>query len=170
MPRSASPPKTSFPTSWASCAKRSNAKWATARQSREERQVQKEVSMSIDTRVNPKPEVVTNRDGKTVAGALQTYWSHLITNLRESPSLAIATAYFNPGGFRLLADQLEEARGVRLLLGAEPDVADDLRRIRTLRHDVLPEDAPRERLRQALREHHQLMQEDRDLSAFDPAT
>lgn len=126
--------------------------------------------MSIDTGVNPKPEVVTNRFGKTVAGALQSYWGHLIANLREPPRLAIATAYFNPGGFRLLADQLEEARGVRLLLGAEPDVADDLRRIRALRHDVLPEEAPRERLRQALREHHQLIEEDRDLSAFDPAT
>jgi phosphatidylserine/phosphatidylglycerophosphate/cardiolipin synthase-like enzyme len=37
------------------------------------------------------------------------------------PPLAIATAYVNPGGFGLLADELERAPRVRLLLGAEPE-------------------------------------------------
>lgn len=124
--------------------------------------------MSVDTRTNPKPEVVTNRQGKTVASALQGYWNHLLSTMREPPRLAIATAYFNPGGFKLLADQLEQAHAVRLLVGAEPDVADDLRRLRALKADVLPEDDARERLKQALREHHQRMTEDRNLTAFDP--
>ncbi|MEX2535027.1 MAG: helicase-related protein [Trueperaceae bacterium] len=126
--------------------------------------------MTVDTRVNPKPEVVTNRHGKTVATALQTYWDYLHGSLKVPPSLAIATAYFNPGGFRLLADQLEQAQGVRLLLGAEPDVAADLHRLRSLKPEVLPEDEDRVRLLQALREHHQRMEVDRDLTAFDPTT
>jgi hypothetical protein len=124
--------------------------------------------VSVETGVNPKPEVVTNREGKTVASALKKYWDYLYDTLKEPPSLAIATAYFNPGGFRLLADQLEQARGVRLLLGAEPDVAADLHRLRPLKSDVLPEDEARVRLQQALREHHQRMAVDRDLIAFDP--
>src|SRR5690625_2353532 len=125
--------------------------------------------MSVKPPINPKPEVVTNRAGKTVATSLQTYWNHLLHTLREPPSLAIATAYFNPGGYKLLARQLEQAQNVRLLLGAEPDVAEDLRRIRALKPDVLPEDETRARLREALREHHRRMEVDRDLNAFDPA-
>lgn len=124
--------------------------------------------MSVNTRANPKPEVVTNRQGKTVASALQGYWNHLLLTMREPPRLAIATAYFNPGGFRLLAEQLENASGVCLLVGAEPDVADDLRRVRALKRDVLPEEEARERLQAALREHQQRMTEDRNLTAFDP--
>src|SRR5690554_2761435 len=98
------------------------------------------------------------------------YWDHLRATLREPPSLAIATAYFNPGGFRLLADQLENASGVRLLVGAEPDVADDLRRVRALKRDVLPQEDARDRLQAALRAHQQRITEDRNLTTFDPAT
>jgi len=126
--------------------------------------------MTFRADTNPKPEVVTNREGKTVAAALGAYWDYLIATHREPPRLAIATAYFNPGGFALLANQLECVQSVRLLLGAEPDVADDLRRVRELKREVLPEDHAQERLRQALREHQRLMTEDRNLTAFDPAT
>jgi hypothetical protein len=34
--------------------------------------------------------------------------------------LCVATGYFNPEGFSLLADRLERLKSVRLLLGAEP--------------------------------------------------
>jgi hypothetical protein len=116
---------------------------------------------------SPKPEVLTNRPGQRVADGLSAYWAHLLTTLREPPDLAIATAYFNPGGFTLLADSLERAGHVRLLLGAEPDVAADLRRRRALRRDALPEDEARLRLQEALRNHHRRMAEDRDLTPFE---
>jgi phosphatidylserine/phosphatidylglycerophosphate/cardiolipin synthase-like enzyme len=117
---------------------------------------------------NPKPEVVTNRAGDDTANALSTYWSHLLGALREPPDLAIATAYFNAAGFSLLAEPLERMRRVRLLIGAEPDVAAELRRVRPLRQDLLPDDVPRERVRAALSEHERDLAADRDLDPFDP--
>ena len=69
-----------------------------------------------------KPEVVTNKKGETVAKALAGYWQGLLDGMKEAPDLAISTAYFNPGGFGLLADQLERAgRPVQLVLyGVKP--------------------------------------------------
>ena len=113
-----------------------------------------------------RPEVVTNKKGETVAKALSGYWQGLLDGMKTSPNLAISTAYFNPGGFSLLADQLERAGCVRLMLGAEPDVAEDLGRLRHLRMDHLPEEDARIRLREALKGHHRLMEEDRNLIAF----
>jgi hypothetical protein len=113
-----------------------------------------------------KPEVVTNKNGETVAKALSSYWQGLLDGMRDAPNLAISTAYFNPGGFTLLADQLERAGHIRLMLGAEPDVAEDMGRVRQLRADHLPEEDQRIRLTEALREHHRLMEEDRNLIAF----
>jgi hypothetical protein len=115
---------------------------------------------------NRKPEVVTNKKGETVAKALSAYWQGLLDGLKEAPDLAISTAYFNPGGFMLLADQLERASRVRLMLGAEPDVAEDLSRLRSLDGGHLPSEDGKVRLAEALKEHHRLMEEDRDLIAF----
>ncbi len=113
-----------------------------------------------------KPEVVTNKKGETVAGALAGYWQGLLDGMKEAPDLASSTAYFNPGGFGLLADQLERAGRVRLMIGAEPDVAEDLGRLRHLTGGHMPEDDQRVRLAEALREHHRLMEEDRNLISF----
>lgn len=72
-----------------------------------------------------KPEFATNRgegdDRETVAGALQSLLDSAIEKWKNPPSADIATAYFNPAGFNLIADQLHQLNGVRLLLGAEPD-------------------------------------------------
>lgn len=40
--------------------------------------------------------------------------------LAVPPSAAIATAYVNPAGFLLLADELEKLPRIRILLGADP--------------------------------------------------
>ena len=40
--------------------------------------------------------------------------------LAVPPSAAIATAYVNPAGFMLLAEELEKLPRIRILLGAEP--------------------------------------------------
>jgi hypothetical protein len=57
----------------------------------------------------------------TVADKVNELFRLLRENKVTAPPIAIATAYINPGGFALLADELEIAPRVRLLLGAEPD-------------------------------------------------
>lgn len=84
-----------------------------------------------DVPVNHKPEFATNDPGRgqTVAAALNGLLAGARINYAENPRLAIATAYFNPAGFGLLADELEQAGSVRLLLGAEPtDIVDGVPR------------------------------------------
>lgn len=74
--------------------------------------------------VEPFPPVfATNRHdlGLTVAGEINRLLSGMRQHLAEAPSVDIATAYINPGGFALVAHELEQAPEVRLLLGAEPD-------------------------------------------------
>lgn len=80
---------------------------------------------------SPNPEFATNRPGERVADALNDHLAHLRTTLADPPELAIATAYFNPGGHALLADELDHPKRVRLLLGAEPEIPE--RRVRALR-------------------------------------
>lgn len=113
-----------------------------------------------------KPEVATNRGEETVASALNGYWNQLIAERREPPALAIATAYVNPGGLQLLAEPLERAGRVRLLLGAEPDVPESLARRRHLDPDALPEDDPQVRVEKAIEQHDRDLAEDRDLAPF----
>ncbi|MEX1171819.1 MAG: helicase-related protein [Chloroflexota bacterium] len=69
------------------------------------------------------PVFATNRppDGETVAEAVNRLLSGSRENLAAPPDLALATAYLNPAGFNLIADEVEQAPRVRLLLGAEPE-------------------------------------------------
>jgi len=69
------------------------------------------------------PMFASNRadQGQTVAGELNKLFGIMRTKLRETPDIAIATAFLNPSGFSLIADELEKAPRVRLLLGAEPE-------------------------------------------------
>lgn len=69
------------------------------------------------------PVFATNRpdDGETVAEAVNRLLAGSRENLANPPELAIATAYLNPAGFALIADEVEQAPRVRLLLGAEPE-------------------------------------------------
>lgn len=66
------------------------------------------------------PEFVDNRAGNTLEVALNGWLHELTRRLREPLGVAIATGYFNPEGFSKVADALETAGKVRLLLGAEP--------------------------------------------------
>ena len=67
-----------------------------------------------------KPELAVNQHGATVADALNGFIGHAADGLTHDVRLDIATAYFNVGGYSLLADSLDKLSGVRLLLGAEP--------------------------------------------------
>ncbi|MFF7855699.1 helicase-related protein [Streptomyces sp. NPDC007904] len=121
-----------------------------------------------DSNASYRPEFATNSNStQRVADAINTLLSGLRTRLITPPRLAIATAYFNPGGFTLLADELEKAGGVRLLLGAEPLQSDDRPRVRSLA------EAPRRRRRgpspevsRALEGHRRNLEEDRNLLGF----
>ena len=66
-----------------------------------------------------KPEFVDNRELK-LASALCTHIDWLAKTYAQPLELCVATGYFNPDGFSLLADRLEKLKNVRLLLGAEP--------------------------------------------------
>mgnify|MGYP000282973514 FL=1 len=67
-----------------------------------------------------KPEFVDNRQGNTLAEALKAHLEWLGSTYATPTELSIATGYFNPEGYFLIADQLENLQKVRLLLGAEP--------------------------------------------------
>ncbi|MFD5063825.1 helicase-related protein [Streptomyces sp. NPDC058394] len=85
------------------------------------------------------------------------------TNLARTPQVSIASAYFNPGGFSLLADELERFEPVRLLLGADPDPQQ--RGVRPLSTGV-GRRGEREQVRRALEGHQRQLEQDRDLLGF----
>ena len=57
--------------------------------------------------------------------ALSGFISGAATGLVGGTRIDIATAYFNVGGYVLIADSLDDARETRLLLGAEPEPAEN---------------------------------------------
>jgi hypothetical protein len=69
------------------------------------------------------PVFATNNPhtGETVAAEVNRMMKGLREELAQPPDLALATAYINPQGFALIADEVEQAPRVRILLGAEPD-------------------------------------------------
>ncbi len=64
------------------------------------------------------PEIVSNQEDNSHLEAL----TYLIEDLDTEP-ISIATGYVNLGGLHHLATAVADARGVRLLVGAEPDPA-----------------------------------------------
>ena len=113
----------------------------------------------------PKPELAVNRGGRTVADSLNGFIAHASAEFVGGACLDIATAYFNVGGYSLLADSLEELNGARILLGAAP--APPEKRRRALGSEsVDPERAARERMRRAMENHERDLTSDRDLIGF----
>ncbi|MEI5671847.1 MULTISPECIES: SNF2-related protein [unclassified Nocardioides] len=114
-----------------------------------------------------RPEFATNNPdaGEQVSTAINTLLSHLRTQWVSPPSLAIATAYFNPGGFGLLASELEQVGAVRLLLGAEPLDVDERSRVRPLGQRARRR-GPGPDVQRALEGHTRSLEEDRNLLGF----
>ena len=106
------------------------------------------------------PVFATNRPekGESVADEVNRLLRGLREQLKTAPSIAIATAYLNAQGFELLADELEKAPKVRLLLGAEVQQPEE-RAIE--RH---PDD--RKTLAKALEDHENGLKLERDLAGF----
>lgn len=96
-------------------------------------------------------------DGETVAEKLNLLLRTTREQLAEAPALAIATAYLNTGGFGLLADELERAPRVRLLLGAEPNASTGRRLDDSLEPDEVAD---------LVQSHSQWLARERDLTGF----
>lgn len=109
------------------------------------------------------PDFATNHAPSDAASTVADKVNELFRLLRENkvtpPPIAIATAYINPGGFALLAHELETAPTVRLLLGAEPE-ADSVRAITS-------GDSDQDARRDAAIVHHQAwLEAERDTMGF----
>ena len=109
-----------------------------------------------------KPELLTNREGEGVGELLCEYLAGLREGLREPYELSVATAYFNLGGYQLVADELDHPGRVRVLLGAEPPAPE--RRVRRLEDGR--ERSERQRVRRALEEHGRDLRSEADLLGF----
>jgi hypothetical protein len=105
-----------------------------------------------------KATFATNREdrGETVAAAINGHLDWLGDTWKKPFTVAIATAYINPGGFALMADALTKAQSVRLLIGAEPEPS--IARIRSLTEE--------DGTASALEGHDRSMEEDRNLLGF----
>ncbi len=114
-----------------------------------------------------KPEFVDNRNGNTLVAALRGHLAWLSETYARPIELAIASGYFNPEGFGLLADLLERLPKVRLLLGAEPTPppARPARRI-----GEPPARFEARVVREAIRANDAGLLRDRNLLEFAPAT
>ena len=113
---------------------------------------------------DPKPVIATNRPGEGVADAINLRLQHWRENMINPPQIDVATAYFNPGGYALLSNELDHVAEVRLLLGAEPDLPE--RRVRSLAEPSSHERAERQRLATALNRAEGWLAEERNLLGF----
>lgn len=110
------------------------------------------------------PVFATNRpateetDGETVEEEINRLLRGLREQLAHAPSIAIATAYINAQGFALLADELERAPHVRLLIGAEPQQPEERQFARR------PTDT--DLLAKAIGDHELGLRDERDLAGF----
>lgn len=113
-----------------------------------------------------KPEFVDNRNDNTLVEALLNHLKWLELTYAQPVELSIATGYFNPDGFALIADQLEKLERIRLLMGAEPIPPPAKRR----RHlgDPSGEEWDARQVKEALRAHARGLVSDRDLLGFTP--
>ena len=120
--------------------------------------------MSSSSSSDFRPTFATNRPstGETVADSINALLRGMREALAEPPPTSIATAFFNPAGFNLLADQLEKVGHVRLLLGAEPARDNGVRPLSVGRG----RQAERREIQRALDEHVEGLAADRDLLGF----
>ena len=115
-----------------------------------------------------RPDVLSNLDDATVAAGLREWWNDSVDALKEPPCLAVASAFFNAGGFDVLSEVLDRVGPVRLMLGAEPEPGVQVRSRRPL--GPSPVRAEQRRTKDALDRHRRQIVEDRNLQPFDVAT
>jgi superfamily II DNA or RNA helicase len=107
------------------------------------------------------PTFATNRleKGESVEAEVNRLFRILRDTYKETPEVLIATAYINPAGFNLLADELEKSPRIRLLLGAEPDE-------HVVQAQAAEEKGVEKVLAQAVSGHEDWLRHERDLTGF----
>jgi hypothetical protein len=107
------------------------------------------------------PAFASNRPElhQTVGGEINKMFRILREKYVTPPAVAIATAYINVGGFSLLADELEKAPRIRLLLGAEPEQAS----VRAIAENAGDRE---DRVSAALSNHDEWLHAERDTMGF----
>ncbi len=109
------------------------------------------------------PDFATNHSASEPPVRVADRVNQLFRVLRENkvtpPPVAIATAYINPGGFCLIASELEQAPKVRLLLGAEPEQG----KVRAVSAHDASMDA---RISEAVTQHDEWLAAERDTMGF----
>jgi len=111
---------------------------------------------------------VDNRDGNTLQKAIIEHLGTLRENRTIPDELCIASAYFNPQGLELIADEAKYVKNIKLLLGAEPAPEALIPRRK-------PQDPPeprysKRRIQAALRDMEKGLRNDRNLLPFDIET
>ena len=107
---------------------------------------------------------IDNQDGNTMGKAVSAQLASYREYARAVPEVCIATAYFNPGGFLLLADELAYVPTVRLLLGAEPKP--EAMRLHRVPGDPYEPEFSQRQVKGALATLEHGLARDRDLLAF----
>ena len=108
------------------------------------------------------PPVFATNDPKvpeTVAEKIRILIEGSIEGLVMPPTMAIASAYINVGGFSLIADAITKLRKVRLLVGAEPTAG-------LSKGEPYGYVLDRDWLTKVLSEHEEWLKAERDLTAF----
>ena len=113
-----------------------------------------------------RPEFIDNRAGRDMVAALRGHLQYLAETYRQPVSVDIATGYFHPAALALLADQLRETKGVRLLLGAEPTAPPKIPRRKP--GDKRGDAYEAQRINAALKATETGLREDRDILGFSP--
>lgn len=113
-----------------------------------------------------KPEFIDNQNGNTLVEALKNHLNWVELTYVQPIEISIATGYFNPEGFILIADQLEKLGRVRLMLGAEPIPPPAKRRRQP--GDPRGEKYDARLLKDSLSAHAKGLVNDRDLLGFTP--
>ena len=112
-----------------------------------------------------RPVFIDNRDGNTLHKAITSYLKALRDKGAATDELWIASAYFNPRGLELLAEETQHIRHIRLMLGAEPMPEASISQRK-------PNDPPepeyrRRHVQVALTQMEEALRNDRDFLPFD---
>jgi len=112
------------------------------------------------------PVFVDNREQNTLARAIIEHLGALRRTGQTPDELCVASCYFNPQGFELLANEAQHVPHIRLLLGADPTPEALLSR-RTPYDPMEPEFTSR-RIAQGLVQLEKGLRRDRNLLPFSP--
>jgi len=111
------------------------------------------------------PLFIDNREGNTLARAIMMYLGALRSQGQVPQELCVASCFFNPQGFELIAEEVRQIPHIRLLLGADPTPEAILPR-RTPYDPTEPE-FTRRRVEKGLQQLERGLKRDRDLLPFD---